>query len=112
MTWVITDKADGPMLGLVGLCRFVHEHRRAEVAYELLPEYRGRGLVSEAVDRVVEYAFTGLGLHRVEGHADPANTKSVRVLERCGFSREGLLRENYLFGGKFYDTVIFGCLVG
>ena len=49
-----------------------------------------------------------LGLHRVEGHVDPDNVRSVRVLERTSFVREGVLRANHLFDGNFYDTVIYG----
>jgi ribosomal-protein-alanine N-acetyltransferase len=110
MIWAITDGADRPMLGFVGLCRFDRPHRRAEVCYELRPEYWGKGLVTEAIIRLVCHAFDQLGLHRIEGHTDPNNLKSVRVLERTGFVREGLLRENYLFDGVFYDTAIYGLL--
>jgi len=108
MTWAIT--AGGPMMGYVGLCRFVPEHRRAEVSYESEPAHRGRGVVAEALEALVGYAFGTLGLHRLEGHVDPDNAPSMRVLERCQFVREGLMRQNYAYDGVFYDTVIYGRL--
>ena len=79
-SWVFTEP-EGPMLGFVGLCRFVPEHRRAEVAYELLPTHWGKGYVREALLEVVDHAFDTLMLHRLEGHADVDNARSIRVLE-------------------------------
>lgn len=106
-SWVFTH-AGGPMLGFVGLCRFVKEHRRAEVVYELLPTHWGKGYVREALLEVVDHAFDTLMLHRLEGHADVDNARSIRVLEQCGFSHEARIRENFLFDGRFHDTVIYG----
>lgn len=108
MTWAITRRGDDAMIGLVGLCRFAPSHRRAEASYELLQEQWGQGLASEALARVVRHAFEDLGLHRVEGHVDPDNARSLRVLERTSFVREGVLRGNYFFDGRHYDTVIYG----
>jgi ribosomal-protein-alanine N-acetyltransferase len=107
MTWAIAVGERDPMVGLVGLCRFVPNHRRAEVSYELLQEHWGRGLASEALARVVRHAFEDVGLHRVEGHVDPENTRSIRVLERTSFVREGVLQENYFFDGRYFDTAIY-----
>lgn len=108
MTWAIARRGDDTMIGFVGLCRFVPNHRCAEVSYELLQEHWGQGLASEALARVVRHAFEDLDLHRLEGHVDPGNARSVRVLERTSFVREGVLRGNYLFDGSYYDTVIYG----
>ncbi len=107
VSWIVTEP-NGPMLGFVGLCRFVPEHRRAEVAYELLPTHWGKGYVREALLAVVDHAFDTLMLHRLEGHADVDNARSIRVLEQCGFSHEARIRENYWFDGRFHDTVIYG----
>jgi ribosomal-protein-alanine N-acetyltransferase len=108
MAWAITARGDDAMIGLVGLCRFAPHHRRAEVSYELLQAHWGRGKASEALDRVVRHAFADLGLHRVEGHVDPDNAPSMRVLERTSFVREGVLRENFRFDGRYFDTAIYG----
>jgi [ribosomal protein S5]-alanine N-acetyltransferase len=110
MTWAITEDAGRPMLGFVGLCRFHHAHRRCEVAYELRSEHWGKGLVTEALVRVVAFAFETLGMHRLEGHTDAANLKSVRLLKRCGFRQEGLLLQHRLYDGAFHDTVIYARL--
>jgi RimJ/RimL family protein N-acetyltransferase len=108
LTWAITRRGDDTMIGLVGLCRIAPAHRRAEVSYELLQEHRGQGLASEALARLVRHAFDDLDLHRLEGHVDPDNARSVRVLERAAFAREGVLRGNHFFDGRFLDTAIYG----
>ena len=108
MTWAITMRLHDTMIGFVGLCRFVPSHARAEVSYELLEEHWGHGLTSEALERLVRHAFEHLGLHRLEGHVNPDNAQSIRVLERTAFVREGLLRGNYFFDGTYYDTAIYG----
>jgi ribosomal-protein-alanine N-acetyltransferase len=112
MMWAMTAAGTDAMLGFLGLCRFDRDHRRAEVAYELARAHRGNGLMTEAVQRVVEHAFNHVRLHRVEGHVDPSNVRSVGVLERAGFVREGVLRENYRFDGVFYDTAVYARLAG
>jgi ribosomal-protein-alanine N-acetyltransferase len=56
---------------------------------------------------VVRHAFEDLRLHRIEGHVDPDNARSIGVLERTSFLREGVLRGNFLFNGTYYDTVIY-----
>jgi hypothetical protein len=55
---------------------------------------------------VIRHAFEDL--YRVEGHVDPDNARSIRMLKRTWFVREGVLRENHLFDGRFYDTAIYG----
>jgi [ribosomal protein S5]-alanine N-acetyltransferase len=110
MSWAVTQAAEDTLLGVVGLCRFDKANLRAEVAYELRPEYRGQGFATEAVGRLAAHAFEDLELHRLEGHVDPANLASMRVLEKNGFTREGHLRENHRADGAWHDTVIYGRL--
>jgi ribosomal-protein-alanine N-acetyltransferase len=107
-SWAVTEPPSESALGFVGLCRFERTHQRAEVAYELLPKHWGKGLASRALACVVRHGFETLALHRLEGHVEPDNVRSMRVLERVGFVREGLLRENYFAHGVFHDTVVYG----
>jgi RimJ/RimL family protein N-acetyltransferase len=58
----------------------------------------------------LEFAFGRLGLHRVFADTDPRNAPSIRVLERLGFRREGLLREHYLVQDEPQDAVVYGLL--
>lgn len=69
--------------------------------------YNGRGYTTEAVRLVVDYAFQVLKLHRIEAGVMPRNTRSIRVLEKSGFEKEGLSRKNVLINGKWEDHLHF-----
>ncbi len=61
--------------------------------------------MTEAVGKVVEYAFDVLGLHRLEANIMPRNKASLRVVEKLGFSEEGLSRKLLLINGRWEDHV-------
>jgi ribosomal-protein-alanine N-acetyltransferase len=82
----------------------------ASLGYGIARECWGRGFASEAARAVVDYAFEGLALERVWARADPLNLASVRVLEKLGMQREGLLRSHVLRRGERADRVYYGIL--
>jgi len=59
---------------------------------------------------LIDYAFGSLRLRRLEADVDPGNAASLRILERMGFVREGLLRERWDVGGQIGDTAFLGLL--
>ena len=76
----------------------------------LLPEIHGKGIASEAVEIVVGFGFNEMKLHSIEAVIDPRNGASEKVLQKNGFVKEGYLKENEFFDGKFLDTVIYSRL--
>ena len=72
--------------------------------------FRRQGLASRALRLLVDFAFTELGLSRVEAHVNPMNRASLHVALRAGLLREGLLRANARLGDEPHDTVVFGRL--
>jgi ribosomal-protein-alanine N-acetyltransferase len=80
-----------------------------EVGYLLAPAARGRGVMGRALGLVVGWAFAELGLVRVQAFASPDNVRSLRLLERLGFAREGVLRS---YRGAGQDRIAFGLLPG
>jgi RimJ/RimL family protein N-acetyltransferase len=92
------------------------EPRRAGVAavgYWLLPEARGRGYATRALRLLAEWGIRDLGLRRVELWAAPENEASLRVAERAGFHREGVLRAyDESRDGRCVDAVFFSLLAG
>lgn len=108
--WAITRKGEDRFMGLIGLWRLVKEHHYGELGYTVMREHWGRGYTSEAIGAVVDFGFRTLGLHRVEAITRPQNAASMRVLEKNGFVREGLMRGNILWNGVFQDSVYFGRL--
>jgi aminoglycoside 6'-N-acetyltransferase len=100
---------DGALIGDLGLK--LHENlMQAEVGFTLATEYQGRGYASEAVHGLLEYLFVERELHRVSAECDARNTASARLLERVGFTREGLRLSNTWFKGEWTDDLIFGFL--
>ncbi|WP_234423975.1 GNAT family N-acetyltransferase [Intrasporangium calvum] len=72
--------------------------------------YRGQGIATRAVRLVIDFAFSTLGLGRVEARVNPLNRSALRVALRAGLRREGLLRANVRSGAQTDDTVLLGRL--
>jgi ribosomal-protein-alanine N-acetyltransferase len=83
---------------------------RASVGYWLLPDARGKGLVTRSIALVARWAFGELGMQRISLLADPRNEASVRVAERAGFKREGVLRSWTDVNGERVDHVSYSLI--
>jgi RimJ/RimL family protein N-acetyltransferase len=106
---VVEPPADAP-LGSIGLTR--HGDSVAEVGYITAPTARGRGLMPRAVALLTGWAFATLGIERVELATHPDNVASIRVAEKCGFIREGVLRSYGVQRGRRVDLVMHSRLPG
>lgn len=82
----------------------------AFVGYSMDQHYVGRGMATEAVKLVIELAFKSLKLHRVEAYIAPENIPSIRVIEKAGFMREGLLRKLLFINGQWVDHYMYAML--
>lgn len=89
--FAVTDAASGAVFGGVGF-RWLGEHGVGEVGYWLRRDARGRGLTTRAIRLVSQWAFDTLGCQRLQLRADKDNVPSLRVAEKAGFQREGVLR--------------------
>jgi RimJ/RimL family protein N-acetyltransferase len=101
---------DGALVGTFSIFALEEGSRRAEVGYALARAVWGQGYAQEAGLAVVRYAFDVLGLRRLEADIDPRNVASARILERLGFTREGLLRERWIVAGEVSDSALYGLL--
>jgi [ribosomal protein S5]-alanine N-acetyltransferase len=110
ITWAIIEKQSNSFIGYFGFWRMIPEHCRAEIGYALKREYWGKGYMYETINRMVRFGFENIKLHSIEANVNPANENSKKVLERVGFKKEAYFRENYLFDGKFLDSVIYSLL--
>ncbi len=82
------------------------------IGYWLGERYIGKGLMVDALDLLSRYAFDTIMLHRVEAACIPGNTRSIRVLEKAGFTREGLLRSYLKINGTWQDHHLYGLVSG
>lgn len=81
-----------------------------EIGILLVPEHRGRGAGTAAQRLLVEHLFATTTAHRIWAGTVSGNLAEQRVLEKCGFRREGLLREAVFAGGEWRDHLIYGML--
>jgi [ribosomal protein S5]-alanine N-acetyltransferase len=110
LRWGITRSGDERIIGTCGLFNFDEGYHRAEVGYDLHPDFWGQGIMTEAVGAILTYAFTTMGLHRVEANIAIANERSKVLLLKLGFTYEGNLRGRYVFRDQFEDEHYFGLL--
>ena len=96
MMWVITLKDNPKLIGTIVYWNIVKEKDEAEVGYELLPQYRGQGIMQEALLKVIEFGFKTLGLKSIFADPKAINEQSVRLLEKSGFVRKGESNNGYL----------------
>jgi RimJ/RimL family protein N-acetyltransferase len=107
--YVIEDTTDGSIVGGVTLRHFDPMRGVIEVGYWLFESARGRGLATLAVRAVAREAFAS-GLWRIEAHVRIGNDASERVLERAGFTREGVKRRLLRHDGDRVDATAFSLL--
>jgi len=99
---------DGKAVGGIGLVPGTDVERiSAEVGYWLGRGARGQGLATKALCAITAYAFDSLGLLRLFANPFGFNTASVRVLERAGYTREGILRDAAIKEGRVADYLLY-----
>ena len=109
--YVVVDANSGALLGGLNIHHFDPLRDAFEVGYWLLPDARGRGVATRSVRAAAEHGFAN-GIFRVEAHVRVGNVASERVLERAGFSREGVKRRYLRRGGEEekHDATLFALL--
>jgi RimJ/RimL family protein N-acetyltransferase len=110
MTYQFALRDDGGVAGATGVEIRGAERRVGEVGYWTRSDRAGRGYATEAGRAVVDFAFSEVGLHRLELRAGVENPASRRVAEKLGFRPEGTLREGCPHGSTGYDCILFGLL--
>lgn len=106
----IVMKETRDLIGTLGFYGIDAVNRRAIVGVDLMKEYWGRGLMSESLRALIKYGFKEMGLNRIEADADPQNLRSLRLMERCGMKREGVLRQRFYYKDAFHDAATYSIL--
>ena len=109
---LVEPRDQDAVLGGASLYEVRPDQGCAAIGYWLARGGRGRGLATHAVRLLARWAFAELRLARLELTCGPDNEASQHVAERCGFSREGLLRSHVPFKGARRDSVIYSLLPG
>jgi RimJ/RimL family protein N-acetyltransferase len=106
--WVI--EVDGAPAGWITLVIANWEHGLGELGYALSTEWQGRGVMTVALGRLLDDLFSSTRLERLEARCAVDNHASRRVLEKCGFRREGTLRGYFRLAGRRVDNHLYAML--
>ena len=101
------EKKDGSKIGSIG--HFL-KGNLFEIGYCVVPDERGRGYCTEAVEIMVDYLFLSRDIVRIQAHTDLRNVASQNVLEKVGFRKEGTIRKNLFVRGEWRDTYLYSIL--
>ncbi|OXI19183.1 GNAT family N-acetyltransferase [Burkholderia sp. AU15512] len=105
----VIDDASGVLAGTIGLHTVSTVNRSAEIAYDLAPSHWGRGIASALCTSVTEWAFAE-GFMRMQAVVLTSNAGSARVLQKCGYRYEGLLRAYKMVRGTPGDFAMYARL--
>lgn len=108
--WGIERKGTKGIIGTVGFNVWSSTHKRAEIGYEIHPDYWRKGYTLEAVTKVISYGFNDMGLTRIGAVVFKENEASNQLLMKIGFQQEGILRDYMYQNGEAYDTFIYSIL--
>lgn len=102
-TFIIRAHNDDTPLGDIGLQISTQNREEADIGYTVVPAAQGKGIASEALRAVCEYAFNQTGVKAINAYVLADNSGSVRVLEKAGFVRTQVLEKAYEIDGVRYD---------
>jgi ribosomal-protein-alanine N-acetyltransferase len=92
--WVITPKGESTFLGSICLWNLSTDPRKADLGFELLPRYHGKGIMQEVIPVVIQFGFEQMKLEKIEAELSPRNLKSARLLGKNNFTLAVLNKEN------------------
>ncbi|MGI4856646.1 MAG: GNAT family N-acetyltransferase [Janthinobacterium lividum] len=95
----IVNDLGGELIGTIGFHTISDVNHTAEIAYDLMPEYWGRGIATTVCSAATEWAYAALGLIRVQAVVLETNASSARVLQKCRYQYEGMLRSYRMIRG-------------
>ena len=99
--WAIVYKNNGKMIGTCGFTSIDEENNSVEIGYVINPEYWGMGIATEAVTRILEFAFEVLEVNRVEAKFMFGNEASLAVMKKSGMKLEGYYRDSMFVKGRY-----------
>jgi RimJ/RimL family protein N-acetyltransferase len=107
---IVELKAEGKVVGSVGIGVRNKEQRQAMIGWALACRYQGQGIASEAARALLAFGFETMGLHRIYARTGQRNVRSWRLMERLGMRREAHFRQSHQVEGEWDDEFIYALL--
>ena len=108
--WGIEWKEAGELIGTINLGNVEEECQMSDTCYMLSPKFWNRGIMSEVLTSILDYAFDEIGLHRVQAEVFEGNDASSVVLKKCGMTFEGVARKKYYKNGQYIDVALWAII--
>ncbi len=108
--FAIVLRETGRVIGIISLREINYRSKVAETGFWIGRDFWGKGLATEAVSLALEFGFKELQLHRVNAWTAEENIGSRRVMEKCGFKLEGVMRDAYFVNGRRSNRLGYGIL--
>ena len=83
--WAITFNNQPNLIGTICLWNISEDGTKAEIGFELLPEFHGKGIMQEVLPMIIDYGLETMGLNFIDGEVDPKNLRSIKLMEKYGF---------------------------
>jgi len=109
-TFALIRKTDGLLIGSCSLTINSSTNKQASMGYVLSRDVWGQGYATEAAKAVLDFGFQTLGLHRIWATCRPNNIGSAKVMQKIGMEYEGRLKDDKLFHGEWYDSLLYAVL--
>lgn len=108
--WCITLAESSTQIGTCGFHCLDKTNNASEIGYDLLPQFWGKGYMTEALSTMLSFGFEQLDLNRIYAFVFVNNPGSNSLLKKLGFTLEGVVRDKHLFRGKYYDHNLYSLL--
>lgn len=108
--WAICSKENGTFYGAGGLNNLSKEHKKAEIGLWLLPNFWGKGIMTEALPLICNYGFEKLGIHRIEGFVESNNQNCKKAMSKLDFKLEDTMEDCEIKNGEFISLDIYAKL--
>ena len=109
-SWAIELKESKKFIGIVRIFDVSMSNKRGELSYIMNPGFQGRGLMSEAIQAIVELCFKELGLNRLQARCTEENISSEKVMQKIGMSYEGILYEYWINKGVPANAMLYAMI--
>lgn len=108
--WAIIEKESGECIGQIAYFLVDSKNHFAEIEYCIGVDFQRKGYATEATQAIIGYGFEQINLHKVQICVRPSNTPSKQVIEKCGFTYEGTLRDYFFMNGSYEGRMYYSIL--